>query len=209
MDNTIFCEWCEEEKNEEGNMLYSSGTADMLCDDCYVGAKECACHKAWTHEDIGCVNDRDYIDDKGQYHCNDCAQSEVTCSDCGEEVGKDNLRTYHTRGDANKRGFREHLYYELCEECYEERMPSIDPEEIAKSMTDDEGQQQEIIEAIENNMETNGTIWKQLKDATTEERWQIIEIMGVARSRHEDTDYDAMLASGISRDNAREYIKQS
>jgi len=207
MENTIFCDWCEEEKKENGNKLYSSNSSDILCDDCYAGAQECACHKAWTHEDIGCVNDHDYIDANGQYHCNECAKSEVICQDCGEDVGRENLRTYHTRGDANKRGYREHLYYNLCETCYEDRVPSIDPEEIAKSMTENEAEQQEIIEAIENNMETNGTIWKQLKDATIEDRWEIVKIMGVARSRHEDTDYDQMLASGISKNHAREYIR--
>jgi hypothetical protein len=39
-----------------------------------------------------------------------------------------------------------------------------------------------------------------------EEIEHLIECMGGANRRHEDTGYDAMRADGISRDNAREYV---
>ena len=205
MENELFtCTWCEEEKSEDEQNDYDS---EILCDECYAGVQECIdCKKKWTHAEIGTVADYDYYDKDGKYHCDDCGKYEGCCDECRKKVGKENLNFYESSW-RNEKGYKQYETNYYCDECYEQYNPSIDPEEIAKSMTDDEEKQQEIIEAIENNQETQGTIWKQLTTATIEEKWEIVKIMGIARTRHEDTDYDELLQKGVDRDTARQIIK--
>lgn len=210
MDDPVLftCEWCEEEKpTSQMNQQTDKRSTTLMCDQCYAGVMEChTCNVEWTHEDVGCVRDYEYVDAQNHYHCPSCAEHENACDSCGNEVGKDNLQVYSFSEWQD--GRKKYFDYDLCPDCYEESNPSIDPQEIAVEMTDDPEEQEEIAEAIQNNMDTGGEIWKQLKNADEEERWQIIRIMGVARSRHEDTDYDDMLKQGVDKDTARELIKE-
>ena len=178
----------------------------QACDDCYNHKHEacntCNTKATWCQE---CDNwiDWETVDTE---LCDKCAEERRTCADCGEESQDgDELRIYNY-SEWNK-GYKNHYSRHLCDSCYEGRCPSIDPQEIAESMTDNQEEQEAIIDAIQNNMDTHGEIWKQLKDASIEECWKIIVIMGIARSRHENTNYDELLKAGVSRDTARELIK--
>jgi len=175
---------------------------DTLCSDCYNADQKKECCSNCEADATWCKDCDAWIDwDKvNTEYCDDCQTVHNTCGHC--ETESDNLKTYHYT-ERNEKGYRNEYTSYLCKECYEEECPSIHPEEIAAEMTDNTEEQEEIAEAIQNNMDTHGTIWKQLKNATESERWGIIRIMGVARDRHEDTNYDELLASGVDRDTAR------
>src|SRR2546425_3364328 len=125
IEETKTCEWCEEEKPAD-EISYNYDIKQQMCDDCDKGVLMCiVCDEEWTHESIGANCDSDYINEKGEYTCNDCAGHEGKCDDCDEEVGKDNLRTYNY-SERNEKGYKNYYSKKLCDDCYEEYCPSID-----------------------------------------------------------------------------------
>lgn len=180
------CDYCNNE--DSSNRIGENN----LCDDCYSGIQKCigcfgiACHE-FTHSDIGTIGELDYYDNNGNYHCEACAVKESECQICSKKIGKNNL--------AEQGGLM------ICQDCM------IIPMDISKLVTKDPDLQIEIVEEIENNINTNGSVWKALIGKTErEEILHIIHAMRVARERHNNTQYDELLKNGIDRDLAREFI---
>lgn len=80
-------------------------------------------------------------------------------------------------------------------------------EKYAEYMTDDLDLQNKIIYEYENNRETKGTAWKQLssgyKNKDKESMWDAYKMMRAASRRHNHSNYDASLKSGVDRETAR------
>ena len=200
------CQICETETEGQGYQCMNCGR--NVCEDCYNTDENHECCSECEDDATWCQKCDVWIDwDKvNTEYCDSCAEDRMTCDGCGDKVeSEDDLNTWNFSEWNN--GYKNHYSRQLCDSCYEERCPSIDPQEIAESMTNDEEEQEVIADAIQNNIDTHGEIWKQLKNASIEECWKIVEIMGIARSRHEDTNYDELLRAGVSRDTARELIK--
>lgn len=203
MENTYTCTWCEEEHEGE----YHTVADAVFCDECVKGVIECKdCRGEWYHADVGCVGEYDFIDDYGRYHCSQCAENILRCTECQEigVYGEMKLVQSKTWNNGYK-SYHDHYY---CPDCYRatqvlshDRMV-----QIAEYLSDEDVSSEQIIRTIQNNIDTKGTAWKLLISAESDEWADIVGMMEKAEDRHTSTNYDDLLASGISRDHAREYI---
>lgn len=66
----------------------------------------------------------------------------------------------------------------------------------------------EAVEALESNARSNGKVWNKWLDCGLVEYDDLISAV-VAYKRHTETNYDALLANGVPREEARELIKES
>jgi hypothetical protein len=205
----ITCPSCGEKIDSEVGYYCGSCGARVCSPMCLSYEGECyECIKIANYEDcVRCgkkvaIGYDEGVEIDGKVYCSEeCA---LECNECGKRVDSpDKLKMYEFSEWEN--GYKKYFQRYICDDCYNEINPDINPDEIARELTDDPQEQEEITELIQNNIDTNGKLWKLLVKAENEqEKWDIIRIMGIARDRHELTDYDELLQSGMSKESARE-----
>jgi len=181
-DDIVLCSDCDcEVLSEEAEGYYTEIDECVVCDNCYHNYSECYdCHEYMNNDYTDIIN----IDDH------------TYCQECGEKKQEEEKRNdvwYDAQLQFCK--IAEKMGYEF----------------------------EEINEMTENNwkhgayMQSHGSCSETIVDAYNTEKKELelceeeienlIGAMGGASTRHEDTSYDDMRASGISRDNARELLK--
>jgi hypothetical protein len=186
---TFVCDGCDSEEVGEGTTMGFSGRY-IVCDYCYAEMDDCSeCH--------GLVLSDDLTDGL----CSKCEAKENTCSYCSET----SVRSIS--GVDWDNGYKSATLTRFCEEHDAEYNPELDVEAIADRLGETAEKKEEIRQIIQNNINTRGTAWKLMLEGDDYECRQALQMMEAARSRHEDTDYDALLAKGFSKESAREYIQ--
>jgi len=157
----------------------------------------------WCEEEF---DDNLIIEVLGLTLCSDCNEAREDCGNCNTSLDSRIEECTDGRFYCSEKCLRKNQEDEAAGEL---------PGAIA-TMAEEHGYNyNEVYELIEENLNTNGSLSSGLTidmidevlDWVSSDVENKIKIAGIASNRHNNTDYDAMLAEGINRDLARELIK--